>query len=68
MQIVPSKTDRERVLLISPGLAHVFALIKRRISNVDGKVPLAVRYDEAERVYSPSFLTSFSYEAEVNAE
>jgi integrase len=54
LQIVPSKTDRERVLLVSPELAHVFALIKRRIANVDGKVPLAVRYDEAERVYSPS--------------
>lgn len=53
LQIVPSKTDRERILLISPELAHVFALVKRRISNADGRVPLAVRYDGAERVYSP---------------
>jgi integrase len=53
LQIVPSKTDRERILLISPELAHVFALVKRRIATADGRVPLAVRYDDAERVYSP---------------
>ncbi len=53
LQIVPSKTDRERILLISPELAHVFALVKRRIAAVDGRVPLAVRYDGAERIYSP---------------
>jgi integrase len=53
VQIVPSKTDRERILLISPELAHVFALVKRRIATADGRVPLAVRYDGAERVYSP---------------
>lgn len=53
LQIVPSKTDRERILLISPELAHVFALIKRRIATADGRVPPAVRYDSAERVYSP---------------
>ncbi|WP_162252845.1 tyrosine-type recombinase/integrase [Arthrobacter sp. Soil782] len=53
LQIVPSKTDRERMLLVSPELAHVFALIKRRISNASGRVPLTVRYDGAERVYSP---------------
>jgi integrase len=53
LQIAPSKTDRERILLISPELAHVFALVKRRIATADGRVPLAVRYDDAERVYSP---------------
>jgi integrase len=52
LQIVPSKTDRERMLLVSPELAHIFALVKRRISRADGHVPLTVRYDGAERVYS----------------
>lgn len=52
LQVVPSKTDRERVLLVSPELAHVFALVKKRISRADGGVPLTIRYDEAERVYS----------------
>ncbi|NHW48711.1 site-specific integrase [Paenarthrobacter sp. MSM-2-10-13] len=52
LQIVPSKTDRERILLISPELAHVFAQVKRRVSTPDGRVPLAVRYDSAERTYS----------------
>lgn len=53
LQIVPSKTDRQRILLISPELAHVFAFVKKRIATADGRVPQAVRYDEAERVYSP---------------
>ena len=52
LQIVPSKTDRERILLISPELAHVFAQVKRRVSTSDGRVPPAVRYDSAERTYS----------------
>src|ERR1019366_2982147 len=52
LQIVPSKTDRERVLLISPELTHVLALVRKRISDADGRVPLTVRYDGAERVYS----------------
>lgn len=52
LQIVPSKTDRERVLLISPELTHVLALVRKRITNADGRVPLTVRYDGAERVYS----------------
>ncbi|WP_133163811.1 tyrosine-type recombinase/integrase [Cryobacterium zongtaii] len=52
LQIVPSKTDRERVLLISPELTHVLALVRKRITDVGGRVPLTVRYDGAERVYS----------------
>jgi integrase len=52
LQIVPSKTDRERVLLISPELTHVLALVRKRITAADGRVPLTVRYDGAERVYS----------------
>ena len=52
LQIVPSKTDRERVLLISPELTHILAQVRKRVSDADGRVPLTVRYDGAERVYS----------------
>lgn len=53
LQIVPSKSDRERVLLVSPELAHVLAAVRQRVRGSEPQVPLAVRYDDAERVYSP---------------
>lgn len=52
LQIVPSKTDEERVLLVTPELAHVFAQIKHRIRDGAGKVPLTTRYDQNERTIS----------------
>ena len=53
LQIVPSKSDRERVLLVSPELAHVLATIRQRVRGQEHQVPLAVRYDEEEKVFSP---------------
>lgn len=52
LQISPSKTDRERVIPMSPELVHVLARILRRIKGPDGRVPLVQRYDHYERVYS----------------
>ncbi|MFD4420240.1 tyrosine-type recombinase/integrase [Agromyces sp. NPDC058484] len=53
LQIVPSKSDRERVLLVSPELAHVLATIRQRVRGDEHQVPLAVRYDDAEKTFSP---------------
>ncbi len=54
LQIVPSKTDEERVLLISPELASVLASIITRLrADNDGQIPLVARYDPHERVDSP---------------
>ena len=54
LQIVPSKTDEERVLLISPEPASVLAsIISRLRADNDGKIPLVSRYDPHERVASP---------------
>lgn len=54
LQIVPSKTDEERVLLISPELASVLASIITRLRAAnDGQIPLVARYDPHERVDSP---------------
>ena len=42
LQIAPSKTDQERLLVISPELADVLSAIIGRIRDSDGTVPLVV--------------------------
>jgi hypothetical protein len=49
----PSKTDQERLLVISPELADVLATIIGRIRGDRPTVPLVVGYDKNERVYNP---------------
>ena len=51
LQIVPSKTDTERLLVVSPELAEVLSAIIRRVSNGSGTVPFVPFYDEHERVW-----------------
>ena len=53
LQIVPSKTDEERLLVICPELADVLSAIICRIRNEEGAVPLAVAYDIHERLWNP---------------
>jgi len=53
LQIPPSKTDEERLLVISPELADVLSAIVCRIRNSDGSVPLVVAYDHHEKVWNP---------------
>jgi site-specific recombinase XerD len=51
LQIVPSKTNEERLLLVSPELANVLATIITRLRNENGgTIPLTARYDRHERV------------------
>ena len=52
LQIVPSKTDQERLLVVSPELADVLATIVGRVRDQDGRVPLVVSYDKNDRVYN----------------
>ncbi|MFH5207369.1 tyrosine-type recombinase/integrase [Antrihabitans sp. NCIMB 15449] len=47
--IAPSKSDRERVIPMSAELFHVIACVIRRITHGQRVVPLATRYDDAER-------------------
>lgn len=54
LQITPSKTDKERLLVISPELASVFAEIIGRVRGGKERVPLITRYDHAERLHSPA--------------
>ena len=53
LQIAPSKTDTERLLVISPELADVLSTIICRIRDENGAVPLVVAYDYHERVWNP---------------
>ena len=52
LQIVPSKSNEERLLLVSPELASVLATVITRLrDDNDGTVPLVARYDHHERTH-----------------
>ncbi|MGH3160478.1 MAG: tyrosine-type recombinase/integrase [Streptosporangiaceae bacterium] len=53
LQIVPSKTDQERLLAVSPELADVLSAVIRRIREPDGAVPLVPVYDRYECLWRP---------------
>ncbi|SCG70007.1 tyrosine-type recombinase/integrase [Micromonospora coxensis] len=54
LQIVPSKSNSERLLLVSPELASVLATIIKRIRDPEtGQIPLVARYDPHERTTGP---------------
>ena len=52
LQIVPSKTDAERLLVVSPELAEVLSTIIRRIRGHSAAVPPVAAYDGRERLWS----------------
>jgi integrase-like protein len=60
LHIAPSKTDEERLLVISPELADVLATILQRIRQPDGTVPLVVTYDR-EKVWNPPMPLLFQH-------
>ena len=51
LHVAPSKTDIERLLVISPELADVLSAIICRVRGEDETVPLVVAYDEHERTW-----------------
>ena len=53
LQIVPSKTDAERLLVVSPELADVLSAIITRVRADGQAVPLVAAYDDHERVWLP---------------
>jgi integrase len=52
LHVAPSKTDVERLLVISPELADVLSAIICRV-RAEETVPLVVAYDEHERIWLP---------------
>jgi integrase len=53
LQIAPSKTDAERLLVVSPELADVLAMIITRVRR-RGVVDCVASYDAHERVWNPA--------------
>jgi len=53
LQIAPSKTDEERLLLVGPELADVLSAIISRLRGPCGAIPLVASYDVRERVWNP---------------
>jgi integrase len=53
LQITPSKTDTERLLVASPELADVLSQVITRLQQPDGKIPLIARYDGHEHLWLP---------------
>ena len=50
--VTPSKSDRERVIPMSPELLHVIAQAIRRHTDRLGAIPLVRRWDPHERQHS----------------
>ena len=53
LQIAPSKTDAERLLVITPELADVLSAIIGRVRGDRPSLPAVVSYDKNERLYRP---------------
>ncbi|MGH3196756.1 MAG: hypothetical protein ACRDNT_12645 [Streptosporangiaceae bacterium] len=53
LHIAPSKTDQERLLVVSPELADVLSAIISRIRDQSGAVPLVISLDIHEKTWNP---------------
>jgi hypothetical protein len=53
LQVAPSKTDAERLLLVSPELAEVLTAIIFRVRAGNPALPLVCAYDVFEQTWSP---------------
>lgn len=63
LHIAPSKTDTERLLVVSPELADVLSAVVCRVRDDAGAVPLVAAYDYHERVFNPPLAILFQRRA-----
>ncbi|MFF7237734.1 tyrosine-type recombinase/integrase [Streptomyces collinus] len=62
LQVAPSKTDEERLLLVSPELADVLSTIIARVRDPrTGAVPMLPSYDVAEKIWNPPMPLLFQW-------
>ncbi len=61
LHIAPSKSDVERLLVISPELADVLAAVIARVRDSTGTVPLVVAYDVHECEFTPPMPVLFQH-------
>ncbi|HEY9328571.1 MAG TPA: site-specific integrase [Streptomyces sp.] len=52
LQIAPSKTDQERLLLVTPELADVLSAVISRVRRGNSTVPVIHSYDTHERIWN----------------
>lgn len=52
LHIVPSKTDQERLIPMSPELVKVLLEVQRRARGNSNSVPLSMRYDVSDKTFS----------------
>ncbi|MYS93815.1 MULTISPECIES: tyrosine-type recombinase/integrase [Streptomyces] len=52
LQIAPSKTDQERLLLVTPELADVLSAVVTRVRGKNGAIPSVPSYDLHEKVWN----------------
>jgi integrase len=55
LHIVPSKTDAERLIPMSPELVNVLVQVQRRAKGDQPHIPLSVRYDCHEKLHGEPF-------------
>ncbi|WP_375504590.1 tyrosine-type recombinase/integrase [uncultured Jatrophihabitans sp.] len=60
LHIVPSKTDCERLIPMSPELVQVLLAVLRRAKAGQDRVPLSIRYDNYEKTHGEPFPHLFS--------
>ncbi len=61
LQIAPSKTDKERLILVSPELADVLSCVVARVRQTDGSVPSIPTYDHYERIWNAPIPVLFQW-------
>lgn len=61
LQIAPSKTDEERMLLVTPELADVLSAIVSRVRDSSGAIPLVASYDTIEKLWNPPMPLLFQW-------
>ncbi|MGJ3190756.1 tyrosine-type recombinase/integrase [Paenarthrobacter sp. FR1] len=60
LHVVPSKTDQERLIPMSPELVKILVEVQRRARGTGQNVPLSVRYDPNEKTFSDPLPHLFS--------
>ncbi|MET9661493.1 site-specific integrase [Streptomyces sp. NPDC006510] len=68
LQIAPSKTDSERLVLVSPELADVLSTIIRRLRGSSRAIPLVASYDVHERVWNPPMPLPLLFQRDIGTE
>lgn len=61
LQIAPSKTDKERLLLVSPELADVLSAVVARVRAPGGAIPSIPTYDMHERTWNAPMPVLFQW-------